>query len=320
MAFDAVIKFTGLCGFVRHTSRERMSVVLANARLGGLVSDPRHAHTPAIVFDVRDAETQLEPPQPDFGVYEGRIGVWELKYDEVMIVPTGGTNPFRWTDPVDVGLRPTSERRHLLDWLPRMSRVSEGAGPILDACLEGDASASTRRVTARIRVRHGAPRVTTHTATLGVYHTWDFQTRRGAPIRHRQTLAEEVEIRLRGLEVLTFEARRFDRSNPRRLRLIHKSGGDHLEVSIKNVELDQIIRPRYNEYPASFADFRYLYRLCQLDMPVENLPHLHEETLFQTLRSDDLNLFQPLLVRFGQILALSRPICPGAVFNDNGYA
>lgn len=318
MGFNAAIKFTGLCAFVRNTSRERMSVLLVNARLGGLVSDPRHAHTPAIIFDIRDLEDPDGLPRPAFHVFPGNIGIWELKHDEIVITPRGGTNNFEFPDPSPVGLRPTPRSRHLLGWLPRMGLVSSGAGPIRDDCLQGSSVASTSRVVARVRVSNGKPIITTHTSSLGSYIVWDFQVRRGAAVSHAQTLAEVVEIGLRNLEELVFDAAPFGGRVDRRLRLKHKSGGENLIVGIKNVELEQIIRPRYRAYPDSFEDFVYFYRLCQGVNLRLDIPHIREDTLFRSL--SERRIVQSLLSETGQILALTRPICPGAVFDDSRLA
>lgn len=301
MAFNASVRFTGLCAFVPNSNGKSVRCLLVNARFGGgLVENPAHAHTPLIEFDVRDLEPPLENmPQPVFEVVDGFKGIWILNNDDIDLLPVGGKNDFEFPDSGDIGEEPVEANKHLMAWVPHIKRVSTGTGSVKDNCLRGNSEDLRRRVVARLRVNEGKFRTSRHTKQAGSYLRWEFKVNEGGTVYRTQTIGEEVELKLSGLDELVFNAKYFSEERPsRQLRLKNKTGKPQLEVSIKNVELEEVSTVVDADTPSVFEDFVYFYDLAADSNLERSIPH---------------KVPNPHI-------ALSRPICPGAVFDAHPEA
>lgn len=300
MAFNAIIKFTGLCAFVRHTTEPRMRVVMVNARLGGVTSDPKLVHSPVVEFNTDDLEDPGAVPRPLFEVLGEDKGVWFLNQDDITIDSQGGMNPFDFPDGT-VGEEPSGVNGKLMAWVPHMEEISRGAGKIKDLCLKAitgpndpDLPKLLKLVAARIKVAAGSLEVSRHTKkSTGSFVKWDFHERSSATAGRRQVLAEEVTLTLKNLTKLTLRATRFGGSDPRELIFTKNAG--KIEVGMKNIEAEQIANPSSTglPFPRILEDFVFFYELSNDSSALKKIPH----------RVDTENF-----------LALSRPICPGAVY------
>lgn len=301
MSFNACVMFTGLCAFVPNKGGTGMTCLLVNARLGrGLVDNPEHAHTPLVEFDVRN----IEPPEenmtlPMIEVVDGTRGVWILDQDDLTLLPVGGKNMFEFPDSDATGEIPTEADKHLMAWVPHMGRVSRGAGPVREDLLGGDSLELRKRVAARVRIANGKMRTSKHTE-LDTYLSWNFRVDEDSPIYRTQVLGEIVELKLGGLDEIRLEAKRYNERTPtRQLRLKNKTGQTRLTLSFKNIELEQVSADHAKApYPESFEDFVYFYDLAADSSAERNIPYK----------------------QYNAATAVSRPICPGAVFESPSTA
>lgn len=309
MPFEATILFTGLCSFVPSDDSKRMRAVLVNARPGGVIDDDfANAHTPLIEFDIFNLDKNMDSlPRPAFEVFDNKRGFWFLNHDNIKLI-TDGVDLLSFNPTEITKAKPDNDQEaKWLFWTPSMKKVSGGSGKMRRDFVKGDSISVRKHVIARMDFANGLLLPDRFTKTAR-YIPWHFRAKGGSTNKHTQTLAEAVMLYLgENVKRLELEIAGFDGANPRRLTF-KADNKSSMQIWVRNLELEQVTNPYEAGYPEIVEDFKYFYSL--IEDGDSNLPHLKERVLPQRRKAlGDVREYGPR--------AVTRPICPSAIFSSS---
>jgi hypothetical protein len=275
MAFDLVVRFTGLCAFVPNNVERAMRVLLVDAP--GMEAMPdmnmpaMEAHIPALVFDTRDVAPG-NVRQPDDGFFDGKPkGICWLKGQDLEITPMR-------PDALEVmngqvANCPLGARPHSLSWIAQMA--DHGLGTIDGSCLApGNVHP---KVAARIRLTEG--RLVTRDIAQAPergWVQWKFGPANGQPDGAERAIAEVIELTLPiADDSVTINATSFrnGREPLPPLVLAPQNGNGRVLVTIEDMPFRDIKRLRSPEEEAVLLQqarnrdrhFEHFSRLSQND-------------------------------------------------------
>jgi hypothetical protein len=214
VAFKFLLRFTGLCAFVPHTSGQHMRVLL----LGGHDSNgsvgngsphngngmqmpmpmpmPMEVHRPAIVFDKANLapESARKPDLTFIDSHTVDSAVCLLEGQDVEIL-SNSASPFQLVgNGISAGMCPNGNDRNRLSWVAPMERIRPGTGQVDASCFS--ATGAPASISARVRLTQGTLRTSDISNKNGSVVRWRFLPLAGGATGHEQALAEVVELEL----------------------------------------------------------------------------------------------------------------------------
>src|SRR4051794_15532287 len=195
MGFKFLLRFTGLCAFVPHTSGSRARVLLLNGTDGnghGHMGMAPEVHRPVVIFDKNDlAASNARQLDLSFPFELKERGLCFLEGQDMEIQSTS-TDPFvlQGTTAPAGAVCPVGPDRTRLSWVAPIEHIRRGAGQVAASCLGGNGVPPA--VSARARLTQGTLRTQSLSQFPGGIIRWKFLPLGGGVAGPEQALAEIV--------------------------------------------------------------------------------------------------------------------------------
>jgi len=278
MGFKFLLRFTGLCAFVPHTTGRRARVLLlSGADCGGHdhMGGASEVHRPVVIFDKKNlAASSARQPDLSFPFELKERGLCLLEGQDMEIQSTS-TDPFvlEGTTAHAGAVCPTGSDRTRLSWVAPIEHIRRGAGKVAADCLGSHGVPS--EISARVRLTHGTLRTQSLSQFTGGVIRWKFLPIRGGATGHEQALAEVVELEMNipgDHVILSTTPFRQDAAHKPPLRLVPAAGGSGVVIAtIKSIPLEDAlgIRPVepvvIGQSRARDTHFEHFFRISAAD-------------------------------------------------------
>jgi len=251
MGFKFLLRFTGLCAFVPHTSGSHARVLLLNGTDGNGMDMPGMApevHRPVVIFDQADlVPASARKPDLSFPFELKERGLCLLEGQDMEIQSTS-SDPFvlEGTTAHAGAVCPNGSDRTRLSWVAPIEHIRAGAGKVAASCLGKSVPSA---ISARIRLTHGTLRTQSLSQFTGGVIRWKFLPLSGGGTGHEQALAEivELEMNIPGDHViLSTTPFRKDAAHRPPLSLAPAAGGSGVVIAtVKSIPIEDAlgIRP-----------------------------------------------------------------------------
>lgn len=191
--FEVELRFTGLCGFVKHPTDSRMRVLLVNELDGSHVP-----HEAVLLVDKANLQRPSPPLQPNFKFIDdfdrnATLHAFRLRGVDLAFPPDSVSPGFDFRPARTQPQCPITTDEHSFGWIARMDTV--GAGYLKD---EVFGTSSGALILARMLLTGG------HFTTVGFRAAkigsdlfrvrWQFKDQQGTTVGSPQAIAEEVSL------------------------------------------------------------------------------------------------------------------------------